>query len=107
MPAEHVHALVERTQRPLDAQTTQERDEPAKRPARAVREEQDPEDDRAEDERALDPQIGADVVPTDGERETDRRKDESRNPAERAFEQDDRRQVAEPARMAARALVDA
>jgi len=47
------------------------------------------------------------IVPTDGERETDRRKDESRNPAERAFEQDDRRQVAEPARMAARALVDA
>ena len=42
----------------------------------------------------------------DREREADRGESERRDAAERAFEQDDRRQIAEPAGMAPRALVD-
>ena len=54
-----------------------------------MREEHDPEDERADDEHALDPEVGADVVVADREREADRGEHEGCDAAERALEQDD------------------
>src|SRR6266576_2055001 len=99
MSAEYVHAFVKSTQRPLDAQSAQDGDEAAQRPAGAVREEHDPQDDRADDERTFDPEVRSDVVAADGEHEADRSEDERGDTAERALEQNDRGQIAEPAGM--------
>ena len=55
---------------------------------RPAREERDAERDRREDEGALDPEVGADVVVADREHEADRRERERRRAAERALEQD-------------------
>jgi len=102
-----VHPFVERAQSTLDSQPAEQRNEPAERTACAVREEQHAEHDGADDEGALDPEIGPDVVVPEGERKPDRGERERGDAAERALEQDDRRQVAEPARVPARGLVDA
>jgi hypothetical protein len=55
-------------------------------PAHAVREEQHGEHDRPDDEHAFDPEVRADVVLADREREADRRKRQRGDAAERALE---------------------
>jgi hypothetical protein len=101
-----VYALVERSQRPLDAQAAEKRHRASERPARRTRKEEQAERDRPDDEDELDPQVDADVVAADREQEADRGQGERRRTAERSLEQDRAGHVAAPARMPSRSLVD-
>ena len=80
-----VHALVETARRALDAQPPRERDEPAEDDARAAREHQHAEPDRAERDRDLEPEVRADVVPPEGEHDAERRERQRREAAQHAF----------------------
>ena len=87
--AEVLDAVVERAQRALepDARAAARRRE--QRPRASARR-TGREHERAEDERALEPEVGADVVAADREQEADGAEQHRRRAAERALEQDDR-----------------
>ena len=93
--AERVDAVVERAHRPLEPQPRAGAAASAQqRPRRAGEEEERRAASVAEDEHALDPEVGADVVPAEREQEADRSEEDGRRAAERALEQDDRRRSA-------------
>ena len=77
-----VDALVERAQRPLDAQPDEQRPQLREQRAGGAREEEDDEHDRPEDERPLQPEVGVDVVVADREHEPDRAEEHGRRAAE-------------------------
>src|SRR6202022_4809608 len=87
VPGKTVTPLVDGPQRPLEPEPAQERHRPGERAPGAPREEPYRERDRGDDERALDPEVGAHVVAAERERETDRSERERARAAERALEQ--------------------
>ena len=80
---------------------------PGERPTRRREKRANAEHDRRDDEGELDPEVGADVVVADREREADRGEHERRGAAERALEQHRPRDRPAVARVAPRRLVDA
>ena len=106
MAAVVVDAVVERPQGPLEPEPREQRTHAREqRPGRAG-EEEDDQQERAEDERALEPEVGADVVVADREHEADRAEQHRRGPAEAALDEDDRRQVARATGVPLRGLED-
>jgi hypothetical protein len=102
--AKAVNPLVDGSDRPLDAQEAQERLRPSEQRPCGAREQRHCEHERRRDEDALDPQVGAHVVPPDREREPDRGERQGRRAAERALEQDDARHPPRLARVPPRRL---
>ena len=107
MTTEVVDARVERAERALDAEPAEERPRALQQRPGGAGEEEEDQDERAEDERALQPEVGVDVVGPDREEEADRTEEDRARAAEAALQQDDRRDVRRPAAVAPRRLVDA
>src|SRR5919198_3477453 len=105
--AVRVDALVDGPQRPVDPEPREDRDHSGERPARGAGEERHAEHDRPDDERGLDPEVGAHVVAADGEREPERSEDQRRRTAERSPEQHGPRDRPSVPGMAPRRLEDA
>ena len=87
MVAVAVDALVDRAHRTLDPELPQDRDGPAERSPRLLREQHHGDNERGDHEPELDPQVGADVVVADRQDEAHSGECERRRAAERTFEQ--------------------
>ena len=100
-------ALVERPQRTGEPQALQERLRPAQeRPGRAG-EEQEAENERREDEDALEPEVGTHVVLADREQEPDGAERDGRCSSQAAFQEDGAGHDRRPPGMPSRRLDDA
>ena len=106
MAAVVVDAVVERPQRPLDAHAHEQRAQTREQRARRPGEEDDEEQDGAEHERSLEPEVGADVVAADCEHEPDRPEQHRGGAAEPPLDEDDRGEVAGAARVPLGGLED-
>ena len=82
-----VHSLVHGADGPLDPQPPQQRHGARERPPRRAREDGHAEQDGGDDERELDPEVGADVVFAEREREADGGERKRGRAAEGALEQ--------------------
>ena len=107
MVAVGVHRVVDPRDELVEPDERENRPPELEQRPRAAREEQEAEDDRRHDEERLDPEVRADVVVPDGEREADRGQDQRRRAADRALEEDGRGSGVAVARMTACRLVDA
>src|SRR2546423_124312 len=90
----------------LDAQAVQQRPQPVQERVQTGREEDERAGSREQDEGELDPEVAADRIPADGQREAHRREDERGGTSQRALQDHGSGHRAPRARMAARRLVD-
>ncbi len=95
-----VHALVERLQRLRHPDAPEQRLHATKQRPRRPREEQEADDDGAEDEHALEPQVCAHVVAAYREQESDRAEEHRRRAADAPLEEHRSGHVGRPSRVA-------
>ena len=81
-----VHRLVDLRREPVEPDEGEQRLSQTQQRTSALREEQEAEEGRRDDEDRLDPEVGADVVVADREQEADRGEHQRRGAADRPLE---------------------